>query len=159
YRPRIYATGGKQDRRPTLTLGTASGGTNWPGGSYDPETHTVYAYACNACVTPIGLVRPPKEFSDMNFVAGTAGQELRMRAGPGENSGADAILSRAGAGGAGGRRGWWTSRGRRRRRRTHRAPLIKPPYATIAAINLDRGDIVWQTAHGETPNAIRNHPA
>src|SRR5216684_551514 len=26
----------------TLTLGTASGGTNWPGGSYDPETHTVY---------------------------------------------------------------------------------------------------------------------
>src|SRR5262249_19325302 len=29
----------------TLTLGTASGGTNWPGASYDPETHTVYAYA------------------------------------------------------------------------------------------------------------------
>ena len=40
----------------TLTMGTASGGTNWPGASYDPETHTVYAYACNACVTPIGLV-------------------------------------------------------------------------------------------------------
>ena len=39
----------------TLTLGTASGGTNWPGASYDPETHTVYAYACNACLTPIGL--------------------------------------------------------------------------------------------------------
>ena len=36
----------------TLTMGTASGGTNWPGASYDPETHTVYAYACNACVTP-----------------------------------------------------------------------------------------------------------
>ena len=33
----------------TLTVGTASGGTNWPGGSYDPETHTVYAFACNAC--------------------------------------------------------------------------------------------------------------
>src|ERR1051326_6561546 len=41
----------------TLTMGTASGGTNWPGGSYDPETHTVYVYACNACVTPIGLVK------------------------------------------------------------------------------------------------------
>jgi glucose dehydrogenase len=61
----------------TLTLGTASGGRNWPGGSYDPETHTVYAYACNACVTPIGLVRAPKELSDMNYVAGTAGQEPR----------------------------------------------------------------------------------
>src|SRR6202040_1764766 len=33
----------------TLTVGTASGGTNWPGGSYDPETHMVYAFACNAC--------------------------------------------------------------------------------------------------------------
>src|SRR5207249_3513900 len=78
----------------TLTLGTASGGTNWPGGSYDPETHTVYVYACNACVTPIGLIQPPKEASDMNFVAGVAGQEFRMRTGPGEGSGADAVAAR-----------------------------------------------------------------
>ena len=35
--------------RATLTLGTAQGGTNWPGASYDPETHIVYASACNAC--------------------------------------------------------------------------------------------------------------
>ena len=41
--------------------------------SFDPETHTVYAYACNACMTPIGLVQPPKEMSDMRYVAGTAG--------------------------------------------------------------------------------------
>jgi len=38
-------------------------------------------------------------------------------------------------------------------------PLIKPPYATISAINLDRGEIVWQVAHGETPDNIRNNPA
>ena len=38
-------------------------------------------------------------------------------------------------------------------------PLIKPPYATISAIDLDRGDIVWQIAHGETPDQIRNNPA
>src|SRR5246127_3867522 len=53
----------------TLTLGTAAGGTNWPGASYDPETHIVYAFACNACLTPLGLVPPPKEISDMNYVA------------------------------------------------------------------------------------------
>src|SRR6202040_3482126 len=75
--------------------GTASGGTNWPGGSYDPETHNVYVFACNACLTPIGLVQPPKEMSDMNYVAGTAGQEGRMRTGPGEGSGADAVAARA----------------------------------------------------------------
>ena len=38
-------------------------------------------------------------------------------------------------------------------------PLIKPPYGTISAINLDKGEIVWQIPHGETPDAIRNNPA
>jgi len=31
-----------------ITIGTLGGGTNWPGASYDPETHTVYAQAANA---------------------------------------------------------------------------------------------------------------
>jgi len=35
--------------------------------------------------------------------------------------------------------------------------IIKPPYAVISAINLDRGDIQWQVPYGETPDAIRNH--
>src|ERR1035438_7717567 len=38
-------------------------------------------------------------------------------------------------------------------------PLIKPPYSTISAINLDRGEIVWQVAHGDTPDVVRNSPA
>jgi quinoprotein glucose dehydrogenase len=37
-------------------------------------------------------------------------------------------------------------------------PLIKPPYGQISAIDLKTGDILWQVAHGETPDAIRNHP-
>src|SRR5439155_24345597 len=37
--------------------------------------------------------------------------------------------------------------------------LLKPPYGTITAINLDKGDIVWQIPHGETPDFVRNHPA
>ncbi|MBZ5728997.1 MAG: pyrroloquinoline quinone-dependent dehydrogenase [Acidobacteriia bacterium] len=133
----------------TLTLGTASGGTNWPGGSYDPETHIVYAYACNACVTPIGLVPSPKEISDLRYIAGTAGQPVRLRTGPGENVGADAPMpSRAPAGGGG-----FVALN------VQGLPLIKPPYSTISAINLDKGEIIWQTPHGETPDAIRNHPA
>ena len=134
----------------TLTLGTASGGTNWPGASYDPETHTIYAYACNACLFPIGLVAPPsKQFSDMNYVAGTAGQEVRMRTGPGEGAGADSPMpSRTQAGGGGGFVAL----------NVDGLPLIKPPYGTISAINLDKGEIVWQIAHGETPDVVRNHP-
>jgi quinoprotein glucose dehydrogenase len=38
-------------------------------------------------------------------------------------------------------------------------PLLKPPYGRITAINMDRGEIVWQVAHGETPDAVRNNPA
>src|SRR5437867_3914456 len=73
----------------TLTMGTASGGTNWPGGSYDPETHNVYVYACNSCIEPIGLVSAPKEVSDIAYIAGTAGREVEILHGHGENAGAD----------------------------------------------------------------------
>ena len=38
-------------------------------------------------------------------------------------------------------------------------PLFKPPYGAITAINLDKGEIVWQVPHGETPDNVRNHPA
>ncbi len=38
-------------------------------------------------------------------------------------------------------------------------PLIKPPYGTISAISLDKGEIVWQIAHGDTPDNVRNNPA
>ena len=38
-------------------------------------------------------------------------------------------------------------------------PLVKPPYGQISAIDLDRGEILWQVPHGETPDAIRRHPA
>ena len=39
----------------TIVSPGALGGANWPGGSYDPDTHNVYVYACNACLGPIGL--------------------------------------------------------------------------------------------------------
>jgi len=38
-------------------------------------------------------------------------------------------------------------------------PIVKPPYGTLSAINLDRGEIVWQVPHGDTPDVVRNHPA
>jgi len=132
----------------TLTLGTASGGTNWPGGSYDPDTHNVYVYACNSCLTPIGLAPPPKDISDMDYVMGTAGQPVTIARGPGENAGADSPMPPKRAAGGG---------GAYQRLSVQGLPLIKPPYGTITAINLDRGEIVWQIPHGDTPDAIRNH--
>ena len=130
----------------TLTMGTASGGTNWPGGSYDPETHNVYVYACNSCIEPIGLVPAPKEVSDIAYIAGTAGREVEILHGPGENAGADSPRPPKRPAGGGGFS----------RLDVDGLPLVKPPYGTITAINLDKGEFVWQIAHGETPDVVRN---
>src|SRR5207244_2835534 len=92
-----------------LTIATTAGGTNWPGAAADPENHIVYAQASNHSVAPIGLIEPPKDFSDIRYVAGTAGQPFVERGGPGFGSAADAPQrGRGGRGegpGAGGRGG------------------------------------------------------
>jgi quinoprotein glucose dehydrogenase len=144
----------------TLTLGTAGGGTNWPGGAYDPETHTVYAYACNACMTQIGLSPPPTpEISDLPYILHIAGQPFRMALAAGDRSDADAVdlpppppldLPEEYKKPAPGRSYTTTVDG---------LPLIKPPYGILAAINLDKGTIDWSIAHGETPDFIKNNPA
>ena len=36
-------------------------------------------------------------------------------------------------------------------------PIIKPPWGRITAVDLTRGEIAWQIAHGEAPDNIRNH--
>ena len=110
----------------TFANGPTNGGSNWPGGSYDPETHTVYLSASNASPAVLGLVTPATGASDMNYVQGIAPQP------------------------AGSPRLGITVQG---------LPLLKPPYGTITAINLDRGEIAWQVPHGETPDAVRNHEA
>jgi len=38
-------------------------------------------------------------------------------------------------------------------------PLLKPPYASIVAIDLNTGDHLWRIPNGDTPDNIRNHPA
>jgi quinoprotein glucose dehydrogenase len=108
-----------------------------------------YLFACNACVEPIGLVRAPKEVSDMNYITGTAGEEVKILRGPGENAGADSPMPpKKRAGGSG-----YVPLN------VDGLPLLKPPYGTITAINLDKGEIAWQIAHGETPDVVRNYPA
>jgi quinoprotein glucose dehydrogenase len=127
---------------------SASGGTNWPGGSFDPDTHVVYVYSCNSCIGAIGLVTPPPGMSDIRYVVGTAGQAVQMIRGPGENVGADAPPPPKAPGNGG-----------YRSLSVDGLPLVKPPYSTITAIDLDTGDILWRIPHGETPDLVRNNPA
>ena len=116
---------------------SAGGGANWPGGSYDPETGILYIYSVTT-VTPLGLINDPKR-SDMDYIRGVAPDPK-------------APPKPAGEGGGGGDEGGGTVT-------VQGLPLIEPPYARITAIDLNRGEIVWQIPHGETPDNIRNHPA
>jgi quinoprotein glucose dehydrogenase len=38
-------------------------------------------------------------------------------------------------------------------------PLLKPPWSKISAIDLNKGEIVWQIANGEAPDWIQEHEA
>ena len=103
----------------TLMMPAATGGSNWPGGSLDPETGIFYIYSKTE-ITPLGLGNNP-ERSNMDFIVewGRRGPPLHI----------DGL------------------------------PIMKPPWGRITAIDLNKGEIVWQVAHGETLDSTRNHPA
>jgi quinoprotein glucose dehydrogenase len=136
----------------TLTSGFA---TNWPGGSYDPETHTAYIYSQSGA-SPLALVVPPSDLSDMNFIQGDARSGARRTGGSGSSAGGGRTGDAPGAAtapppaAAEGAGGGLSVRG---------LPLLKPPYARISAIDLNKGEIRWQIAHGETPDNVKEHPA
>src|ERR1700686_4242949 len=126
----------------TIVSPGALGGANWPGGSYDPETHILYVYS-RSDISALGLVPTPgPTVSDMEYVQGTANGYPH----PGRPMGAPPIPAPNPESGE----PVLTVRG---------LPLLKPPYGRITAINLDKGEIIWQVAHGETPDNVRNNPA
>ncbi|HUR34858.1 MAG TPA: PQQ-binding-like beta-propeller repeat protein [Vicinamibacterales bacterium] len=147
----------------TLAVAAAGGGTNWPGGSYDPETHMLFVSSSKS-LSQLGLV-PPRDPSktDMQYVQGNAAQGARTTLGAGSSAGggqraapgsapATAAARPAapeGGGGEGGGGGGLTLQG---------LPIMKPPYGQLSGIDLNRGQVVWTVAHGETPANITNHP-
>jgi quinoprotein glucose dehydrogenase len=108
-------------------MATAGGGTNWPGGSYDPETHIAYLPSQRE-VWDIGLVPGDPKRTDMTYMSGSVSHNHDE--------------TEFGIG--------FTVQG---------LPVDKPPYGSISAIDLNKGEILWQIAHGETPDNIRSNPA
>jgi quinoprotein glucose dehydrogenase len=120
--------------RGTLIIPEVTGGANWQGGSFDPETKRFYIFT-NVAIASIGLLPPEKNASDMLLVRGTARNPNPPP---------------APAPGAGGGGGGLNVRG---------LPLIKPPYGTITAIDMNKGEQLWRIAHGDTPDNVKNNPA
>src|SRR5262249_26897609 len=76
--------------------GAQAAATNWPGGSFDPELHTVFV-ASQTSVATTGLTPPPPGVSDFKYFQGTVLSGARLTGGSGSGAGA------AGSGGADGR--------------------------------------------------------
>jgi quinoprotein glucose dehydrogenase len=132
----------------TITSPGSTGGANWPGGSYDPETHKLYVYSQTA-IALLGLIPTPgPQFSDMEYVQGADGKEPRLST----PMGAPPAPAPPGAAARGGDEGGPGLA-------VNGLPLLKPPYGRITAYDMDKGEIAWQVAHGETPDNIRNNPA
>jgi len=111
--------------KPEGPFGTilTTGVTNWPGGSYDPESHILYVHASTGMVSN-GLVPGDPTRTEFAWVGGNA-------APAGE---APAL-------------------------RVQGMPLVKPPWGSIVAIDMNNGEILWKIANAETPDNVRNHPA
>jgi quinoprotein glucose dehydrogenase len=122
----------------TLAMGAQGAATNWPGGSFDPETGILYV-ASESSPRAMGLVPPPPGVSDLPYHQGTVLSGARRSGGAGsateEVGGANPALTIQGL------------------------PLVKPPYSRISAIDLTKGEIRWQAPHGATPDLVKNHPA
>src|SRR5262249_45392459 len=164
-----------------INIGNASGGVNWPGSGFDPETAIFYTQAGNSAVTSGGFggeefefirvenqtkPRQPRWEADPEYgrygtnQPGSAGEQAPPpgrggagRGGAGRGRGAEpgAAAAAAAPGGGGGGRGSLTQG-------LNGLPIVKPPYGVMAAIDLNNGTLKWQVAHGDTPDAIRNNP-
>ena len=141
----------------TLLAPAMGGGTNWPGGSYDPTTHMLYV-SSNSSLGRIGIVPPDPGQSDMEYIQGDAITGPRRTGGAGSQAGGgQRVVSPPSAPTAPPPPG--AARRSDLNLTVQGLPLLKPPYGTISAIDMNRGEILWQIPHGRTPDRIRNHPA
>jgi quinoprotein glucose dehydrogenase len=151
YTPPVLST--KDGPLGTLVAPGINGGTDWPGGCFDPESYMLYVYS-QTVIGSIGMIQNPGQMlsdSDFDYLHGTvgtvprqsppSGSSARENAAPGPTPPKEATPRRSTA---------LTVQG---------LPLLKPPYGRITAIDLSRGDITWQIAHGETPDSIKRNPA
>ena len=117
----------------SLVLPGDIGGSGGGGAAVDPETGWLYVKATNnPALMTIEKHETPSDTVDTPYMNNLGRGRVSVRIGD------------AAAGGAGGR--------------GNALPILKPPYGTLTAIDLNTGDTKWQVPLGDAPE-VRNHPA
>ena len=165
-----------------LMLPNITGGANWQGGSFDPETKMFYIFT-NTSISSLGMVPGnPERNKDFAYIQGVArdpnapppggrgaGAGPAAAAGGGQtpaagtppNGGRGGQVPAAGPAPGGGRGAAPAAGGGEGGGglSVQGLPLNKPPYGRITAIDMNKGELAWTIAHGDTPDNIKNHPA
>lgn len=102
----------------TIVMPGTVGGTNWNGGSVDPETGILYVPTIRLPVIA-ELVESKHPESNIAYVRRASGLPTNLQLPNG-------------------------------------LPIVKPPYGSIVAVDLNEGAILWRVPNGEGP---RDHPA
>ena len=118
----------------TVVMPGAIGGAGWGGGAFDPESGTIYIKATNSpALYKIFKTPSPSDTVDANYMVDLPHSSLSLSIeAPSDTVG------------------------------EHQAPvtdipIVKPPYGTLTAIDLNTGAQRWQITLGDSPE-IRRHP-
>lgn len=115
----------------TIVMPGNIGGAGWGSTSYDPTTHTLYVKATENPALYRIRKGVPNDTIGFEYTVDLTRATLGVTADP-DSGKADHTPPEV-------------------------LPLIKPPYGTLTAIDLDSGKRKWQVPLGDTPG-IRNHP-
>ena len=115
----------------TITMPGSIGGAGWGSTAYDPDSHTLFVKGTDNPVMYQIRKGVPNDTIGFDYTADLVHSGIGVTADP--------------------------DSGKSDHAPPEQLPLIKPPYGTMTAIDLNTGARTWQVTLGDTP-AIRAHP-
>jgi len=154
--PYVPPTGPESKLLGGINIGNTTGGTNWPGSGFDVETGIFYSQANMSNVT-VGHY-DDEEFHKVS--PDNKGNRIpRWEAEPNYGLRVARPVAAPGAPPAGGLNFPGATGRRALAEGLEGLPIIKPPYGVLSAIDFKNPDkLLFQVPHGDTPDAVRNHP-